>query len=106
MTCRLFCDHLDTLLAESNFSFDFYAFVILKNVLTFFQFFSASCFFIIRPQVFSKISEVVLVRNSCLDEVILAEIVFWGSQFTTKIGLIFYHVLTDLIFVFFFVLLF
>ena len=35
MTCLLFCDHLDTRLAERNFSLEFYAFVILKNLLTF-----------------------------------------------------------------------
>ena len=42
--CRLFCEHLDTLLAERTFSLELYAFVILKNLLTIFQFFSASCF--------------------------------------------------------------
>ena len=26
MTCLLFCEHLDTLLAEGNFSFDLYVF--------------------------------------------------------------------------------
>ena len=38
----------------------------------------------------------VLVSSSCFDEVILAEIVFLGSQFITKFDQIFYHVLTDL----------
>ena len=38
MTCLLFCKHLDTLLAERNLSLDFYAMVILKNLLNFFSF--------------------------------------------------------------------
>ena len=38
MTCLLFCDHLDTLFAEKNFSLDLCAFIILKNVLTFSRF--------------------------------------------------------------------
>ena len=29
MTCLLFCEHLDALLAEKYFSLDLYAFVIL-----------------------------------------------------------------------------
>ena len=32
MTCLLFCEHLDTLLAEGNFSFDLYVSEILKNL--------------------------------------------------------------------------
>ena len=39
----------------------------------------------------------VFVSTSCFDEVILAEIVFSGSQFITKFVQIFYHILTDLI---------
>ena len=35
MTCLLFCEHLDALLAEKNFSLYLYAFVILRNLLTF-----------------------------------------------------------------------
>ena len=42
----------------------------------------------------------VFLGNSCFDEVILAEIVFSGSQFITKFDLIFYHILTDLILLF------
>ena len=42
----------------------------------------------------------VLVSTSCFDEVILAEIVFSGSQFITKFDQIFYHILTDLILLF------
>ena len=38
MTCLLFCDHLDTLLAEKIFSLDLCASVILKNLLTFSSF--------------------------------------------------------------------
>ena len=47
----------------------------------------------------------VFVSTSCFDEVILAEIVFSGSQFITKFDQIFYHILTDLIsmFLFYFV---
>ena len=37
MTCLLFCDYLDTLLAEKNFSLGLYAFVI-RNLLTFSSF--------------------------------------------------------------------
>ena len=44
MTCLLFLEHLDTLLAEMSFSLDLYAFVILKKFINFFQFISASCF--------------------------------------------------------------
>ena len=46
----------------------------------------------------------VLVSTSCFDEVSLAEIVISGSQVMTKFDQIFYHILTDLIFLFFFVL--
>ena len=42
----------------------------------------------------------VFVSTSCFDEVILAEIVFSGSQFITKFDQIF-HILTDLILLFF-----
>ena len=38
MTCLLFCEHLDTLLAEGNFSFDFYVSEILKDLVTFSSF--------------------------------------------------------------------
>ena len=41
----------------------------------------------------------VFVGTSCFDEVILAEIVFLGSQFITKFDQIFY-ILTDLILLF------
>ena len=39
-----------------------------------------------------------LVSTSCFDDVVLAEIVFSGSQVMTKFDQIFYHILTDLIF--------
>ena len=42
----------------------------------------------------------VLVSASCFDEVILAEIVISGSQIMTKFDQIFFHILTDLIFLF------
>ena len=42
----------------------------------------------------------VFVSTSCFDEVILAEIVFSGSQFITKFDQIFYHILTDFILLF------
>ena len=42
----------------------------------------------------------VLVSTSCCDKVILAEIVISGSQVMTKFDQIFYHILTDLIFLF------
>ena len=38
MACLLFCEHLDALLAEKSFSLDLYAFVILRNLLTFSSF--------------------------------------------------------------------
>ena len=38
MTCLLFCEHLDTLLADGNFSLELYAFEILKNLITFSSF--------------------------------------------------------------------
>ena len=38
MTCLLFCDHLDTVLAEENVSLDFYVFEMLKNLITFCSF--------------------------------------------------------------------
>ena len=40
----------------------------------------------------------VLVGISCVDEVILAEIVISRSQVMTKLDQIFYHILKDLIF--------
>ena len=43
----------------------------------------------------------VLVSTICFDEVILAEIVILGSQVMTKFDQIFYHILTDLIFLFY-----
>ena len=46
----------------------------------------------------------VLVGTRCVDEVILAEIVNSGSQVMTKFDQIFYHILIDLIFFYFFVL--
>ena len=42
----------------------------------------------------------VFVSTSCFDEVILAEIVFSGSQFITKFDQILYDILTDLILLF------
>ena len=42
----------------------------------------------------------IFVITNCFDEVILAEIVFSGSQFITKFDQIFYHILTDLILLF------
>ena len=38
MTCLLFCEDLEALLAEKSFSLDVYAFVILRNLLTFSSF--------------------------------------------------------------------
>ena len=38
MTCLWFCEHLDILLAEGNFSLDLYVFEILKNLVTFSSF--------------------------------------------------------------------
>ena len=38
MTCLLFCEHLDTVLAEGIFSLDLYVFEILKNLVTFSRF--------------------------------------------------------------------
>ena len=38
MNCLLFCEHLDALLAEKIFSLDLYAFVKLRNLLTFSSF--------------------------------------------------------------------
>ena len=57
MTCLLFFEHLDALLAVKNFSLDLYAFVILRNLLTFSSFLVQvvkSFFFIIWPHVFLK----------------------------------------------------
>ena len=58
MACLLFCEHPDALLAEKNFSLDLYAFVILRNLLTFSSFLVQvvfkSFFFVIWPQVFLK----------------------------------------------------
>ena len=39
-----------------------------------------------------------LVGTSCVDEVILTEIVFSGSRLMNSFDLIFYHILEDLIF--------
>ena len=38
VACLLFCEHLVPLMAEENFSLDLYAFVILRNLLTFSSF--------------------------------------------------------------------
>ena len=38
MTCLLFCEHLDALLAEGNFYFDLYVSEILKNLVIFSSF--------------------------------------------------------------------
>ena len=35
MTCLLFCEHVDTLLAEGNFSFNLYVSEILKKISNF-----------------------------------------------------------------------
>ena len=79
MTCLLFWDHLDTLLAEKNFSLDLCAFVILEN-LTFCCFLVVVCkilsFHDLALSIFKKFSCVVLVGTSCFDEVSLAEIVY------------------------------
>ena len=105
MTCLLFCKHLDTLLAEGNFSLDLYIFKIFQNLVTFSSFsvkvVFKSCFFHnFSLKYCSKFTYVVYVSTSCFDEVILAEIVFSGSQFITKFDQIFYHILTDLILLF------
>ena len=50
--------------------------------------------------IFSKITQVFFVSASCFNEVILAEIVFSGSQFITEFDQIFYQILTDLILLF------
>ena len=42
----------------------------------------------------------VLLSTTCFDDVILAEMVISGSQVMTKFDQIFYHILTDLIFLF------
>ena len=51
-------EHLDALLAEKNFSLDLYAFVILRNLVTFSSFLVQvvfkSFFFIIWPQLLLK----------------------------------------------------
>ena len=41
-----------------------------------------------------------LVSTSCIDEVILKEIVLSVSEFITKFDKIFYHILTELILLF------
>ena len=74
--CLLFCENLDTLLAEMDFSLDLYAFVILKNLLTFSSFLvEVVCrifLCIIWVQIFSKkFTSVVLVSTSC----------YWWSNF-------------------------
>ena len=60
MTCLLFCEHLDTLLAEGNFSFDLYVSEILKNLVTFSRFsvkgvFKSFFFIILALSIFFKI---------------------------------------------------
>ena len=58
MTCLLFCEHLDALLAERIFSLDFCAFVIIKKIyylsIFFFKLFIRTYFFMIWLQVFLK----------------------------------------------------
>ena len=82
MTCLLFCEHLGTLLAEKILCLDLCAFVILKNI-TFSSFLikvvCKSLFFHDLASSIFKRSHVVLVVASCIDEVIVAEIVFWVS---------------------------
>ena len=93
MTCLLFCEHLDGLLAKKNFSLDLYAFVKLRNLLTSSSFLVRVVFksFLhnLASSFFKTFTEVVLVSNSCFDEVILAEIVISGSQRMTKFDQIF-----------------
>ena len=60
MTCLLFCEHLDTLLIEGNFSLDLYVFEILKNLVTFSSFsvkvvFKSFFFIIFAYSIFFKI---------------------------------------------------
>ena len=45
MTCLLFCEHQDTLLAEGNFSLDLYVFGTLKNFNVTFSSFSVKVVF-------------------------------------------------------------
>ena len=53
--------------------------------------------------IFKTFTQVILVSTICFDEVILVEIVIWGSQVMTKFyQIFFYHILTDLIFCFYF----
>ena len=81
MSCLLFCEHLGTLLAEINLRLDICAFVILKNINLFQFLVKVVCkrlfFHDLSSIVFLKISKVVLVVTSCIDEIILAEIIFW-----------------------------
>ena len=86
MTCLLFCEHLDTLLAERNFYLDIFAFVILKNLLTFSSFSVQVVFFHNLASSIFKFTLVVLVCLSCFAEVILAKIVFFGISIYKKIG--------------------
>ena len=74
MTCLFFCEQLDTLLPEENFSLDLFAFV--KNVLTFSSFLvqvvCKSLIFMIWFQILlKKISKTVLVSTNYFFEVIL-----------------------------------
>ena len=94
MTCVLFWEHLDTILAEGDFSLDFYVFGILKNLVTFSSFsvkvvFKSFFFIILALSIFSKFTQVFFVSASCFDAVILAEIVLSGSQFITEFDQIF-----------------
>ena len=106
MTCLLFCEHLDTIVAETKFSLDLYVFEILKKLVTFSSFsvkiVFKSYFFHNFSLKYFKIHISGFLSTSCFDEVILAEIAFSGSQLITKFDRIFYHILTDLIVLFLF----
>ena len=92
----------------TDFVLDFCAFVIIKNLIncssflvqvvckSFFHDLALSIFFLILISGFSMI----FLNNSCFDEVNLADIFISGSQLMTKLDQIFYHILTDLIFLF------
>ena len=109
MTFLLFCEHLYTVLAEKNL-FGFMCFCNIKNISTFSSFLvkdvcSKSLFFRDLALSIFEISYVILVGISCVDGVIVAEIVVSGSQFMSEFDQIFfYHILIDLIFFYFFVL--
>ena len=74
-------------------------FEILKNLVTFSSFsvkvVFKSFFHNLALSIFFKIHISGFLSTSCFDEVILAEIVFSGSQFITKFDQIFYHILAD-----------